>query len=161
MIRWKLRASICSAYICATVLCSCEAPRGSAGTAAQSAEVSFVRTSLTASTPGEPRLVRIYFNPYADSIKTVLNYYVNVEGEYSDGSFLPLDSSEMILTCDQGRLAGNEWVIPKMLDFQKVTFTVMARENPRLRDTITLWLQKWKDPRDAADYKEPGSRDSD
>lgn len=109
------------------------------------------------STPAvdKPRLVRVYFNPYTDSIKTVLNYYVNVEGEYSDGSYLPLDSSTVELRCDHGVLEGNAWVIPKKIDFEKVTFTAVSRENPQLRDTVTLWIQKWKDPRDAPDYKDP------
>lgn len=114
-----------------------------------------MRASLTASAPEERRLVRVYFNPYTDSIKTVLNYYVNVEGEYSDGSFLPLDTAEIFLRSDVGAMTGNEWVIPKKIDFEKVTFTATSRANPQLRATTTLWIQKWKDPRDAADYKDP------
>jgi hypothetical protein len=90
----------------------------------------------------------------------VLNYYVNVEGEYSDGTFLPLDTTEIVLRSDVGTMAGNEWVIPKKIDFEKVTFTATSRANPRLNATKTLWIQKWKDPRDAPDYKDPQRKPS-
>ncbi len=98
------------------------------------------------------RLVRIWFNPYADSIKPVLNYYIAVDGEFSDGSFLPMDSSYINLTADHGTLAGNEWVLPKTIDFDRVTFRAEGRNNPALRDSITLWIKKSRDQRDAPDY---------
>ncbi len=107
-------------------------------------------------------LKRIYFNMYTDSIKTVLNYYVNVEGEYSNGRYLPLDTSAVLIIADRGTMSGNEWIAPERPDFEKVSFRVVARNNPNLHDEITIWLKRIKDPRDAAEYDEgalpsPGS----
>lgn len=107
-------------------------------------------------------LKRVFFNLYTDSIKTVLNYYVNVEGEFRDGSYLPMDTSYVTISADQGTMSGNEWIAPKDIHFEKVVFTVKVRNREDLRDTITVWLKRFKDPRDAPDYEDmelpyPGS----
>ncbi len=98
---------------------------------------------------GRPaRLKRIYFNLYTDSIKTILNYYVNVEGEYSDGRILPLDAASMTLSADHGSITGSEWVPPKHIDFEKVRFRAVANDDPGLQAEVTVWLKRAKDPRD-------------
>jgi hypothetical protein len=97
-------------------------------------------------------LKRIYFNLYTDSIKTILNYYVNVEGEYRNGQFLPLDANSVTITADQGSIEGNEWIAPKDIHFEKVTFRVTAKGRPELHDQVTVWLKRAKDPRDDMNY---------
>lgn len=92
---------------------------------------------------------RIYFNLYTDSIKTVLNYYVNVEGEYPDGSFLPLDTSVIAFSYDNGKMLGNEWIAPKQIDFKTVSFRVWLREAPQVSDSIKVWMKQGIDPRDS------------
>ena len=101
-------------------------------------------------------LKRIYFNMYTDSIKTILRYYVNVEGEYANGRYLPLDTNTVIITADNGTLSGNEWIAPKDIKFEKVTFRVVSKGNSRLHDEVTVWLKRAKDPRD-----EMGAEDMD
>lgn len=96
----------------------------------------------------QSQLKDIRFNLYADSIKPVLNYYVNVEGMYDNGRILPLDDRDILLEADWGEIKGNEWVIPKTLEKDRVLFTATARENPELRRQITVYIQKRKDPRD-------------
>lgn len=95
-----------------------------------------------------PALKDIRFNLYADSIKPVLNYYVNVEGVFSNGRILPLDKNDIILEADWGEIHNSEWVIPKRLEKECVVFTATARNNPELRKQITVYIQKSKDPRD-------------
>ncbi len=94
------------------------------------------------------RLEKIRFNLYADSIKPILNYYVNVEGVYAGGRILPLDGNDVTITADHGTMAGNEWVAPKHIDFDRVTFRVTAKGKPELQETVTVYIQKYKDPRD-------------
>lgn len=96
----------------------------------------------------QPKLEAIRFNLYTDSIKPVLNYYVNVEGEFNDGRVLPLDNKAIILEADWGEIHNSEWVIPKRLEKECVVFTATARNNPELRKQITVYIQKRKDPRD-------------
>lgn len=102
-----------------------------------------------------PQLKSVYFNLYTDSLKPVLNYYVNVEGQTISGNYLPLDTSDVILTANWGEMQGNAWVIPRVLLYDSVTFTAVSRQNPALHDRITIWMQKWKDPRDEPGYEEP------
>ena len=90
----------------------------------------------------------MFFNLYTDSIKTILNYYVNVEGEYSNGRFLPMDTGVIRIIADHGAMSGNEWIAPKEIDFEKVTFHAIAKEDPRINDRVTVWLKRAKDPRD-------------
>jgi hypothetical protein len=107
-------------------------------------------------------LKRVYFNMYTDSIKTILHYYVNVEGEYHNGRFLPLDTNSVVITADNGTMVGNDWIAPRQITFEKVTFRVASKTNSRLRDEVTVWLKRAKDPRDEMGAEEmdlpyPGS----
>jgi len=95
-----------------------------------------------------PQVRRIYFNLYTDSIKTVLNYYVNVEAELSNGRFRPMDTSMVEIRADQGHMSGNEWVAPRNIGFDRVRFTVNLKTDPALRDEVTVYLKRAIDPRD-------------
>jgi hypothetical protein len=95
-----------------------------------------------------PQVRRIYFNLYTDSIKTVLNYYVNVEAELSGGRFQPMDTSMIEIHADQGRMSGNEWIAPRNIGFDKVHFTTSLRSDPAIRDEITVYIKRAIDPRD-------------
>lgn len=101
-----------------------------------------------------PIIKDIRFNLYTDSIKPVLNYYVNVEGIFSNEQILPLDTNLVFIESDQGIMNGMEWIVPKQRPFDKVTFTVTNRYNPTLTKSVTLYLKKATDPRDAPDYQD-------
>lgn len=98
---------------------------------------------------------RIYFNLYTDSIKTQLNYYVNVEGEFPNGKILPLDTGLIMFSVDNGIMSGNEWVAPKRIDFKSVRFKVCLRDAPQINDSIEVWLKQGVDPRDLDLPEEP------
>jgi hypothetical protein len=91
---------------------------------------------------------KIYFNLYTDSIKTALNYYVNVEGEFPNGKILPLDTSIIAFSASNGSMSGNEWIPPKQIDFKTVRFKVWLREDPKISDSIEVWMKQGIDPRD-------------
>jgi hypothetical protein len=108
----------------------------------------FVPAAASAQQRANANLKRIYFNLYTDSIKTILDFYVNVEGEYQDGRFLPLDTSQVVFSADHGTMRGNDWKAPAHIDFEKVHFDVHAKDRPELHDSITVWLKRTRDPRD-------------
>ena len=95
---------------------------------------------------GVPR--RIYFNPYTDSIKTILNFYVNVEGEFSKGKYLPLDTSQIVITSDLGTMSGNEWIAPSHINFEKVRFHAQWKNDASIQADTVIWLKRCIDPRD-------------
>ena len=100
-----------------------------------------------------PVLQDIRYHLYTDSIKPILNYYVNVEGVYSSGRIYPLTEQDVTITADIGRMVGMAWEAPNRT-FDKVTFTVSSRLNPTLSKTIILYRQRRIDPRDALDYED-------
>lgn len=104
--------------------------------------------------PPREGLKRIYFNLYTDSIKTIMAYYVNVDAEYRNGSFLPMDTSVIRIIADVGTMSGNEWRAPQVINFEKVTFRASVKDNPAIHDEVTVWLKRAKDPRDAPGYDE-------
>ena len=101
-------------------------------------------------------LKRIYFNLYTDSIKPVLNYYVNVEGEYQNGLYRPLDTATITLTADAGRMQGNEWIVDNdSRRLENVTFTATAKANPSMQKRITVYLKKGRDEEDEKILRQP------
>jgi hypothetical protein len=101
-----------------------------------------------------PFLTDIRFNLYTDSIKPILNYYVNVEGVYSSNRVFPLTSDQVTLTSDNGTTQGMEWIAPKERNFDRVTFTATSRFNPSLWKSSTVYLKRFIDPRDAEGYED-------
>jgi hypothetical protein len=101
-----------------------------------------------------PVLEEININLYTDSIKPILNYYLNVEGKFSNGRVFPLDSSFVTVVSDAGSMNGLEWILPKERNFDKVNFTVISKFRPENRKQATVYLKKHKDPRDDPNYQD-------
>lgn len=101
-----------------------------------------------------PVLEDIQFNLYTDSIKPILNYYLNVEGRFSSGRVLPLDAGFVTVSSDAGSMSGLEWVPPAKRDFDRVNFTVTNKFNPAQQKQVTVYLKKYKDPRDNMNYRD-------
>lgn len=101
-----------------------------------------------------PALKDIRFNLYTDSIKPVLNFYVNVEGIFSSGRILPLTENEVVITCSEGIMNGLEWTAPKNTPLpEKIRFTAVYKDRPRIQKTIDVYIKKLKDPRDEEGYE--------
>lgn len=98
-----------------------------------------------------PILKEIRYNLYADSIKPIMNYYLNVEGVYTNGRIYPLDQNYVTVASDYGIVEGMEWVKPDLIDFEKVSFHTAHNYVPIPAIDTTLYIKKYKDPRDAMD----------
>lgn len=121
----------------------------------QNGELHFTMRKGGASIPlilSLPILKDIRYNLFTDSIKPVLNYYVNVEGVFSNGKIYPLDTSFVSITASEGQMHGFEWIVPAHRDFEKVTFTAASPYLPAKKKQVTLYMKKAKDPRDAPGY---------
>jgi len=101
-----------------------------------------------------PVLSDIRFNFYTDSVKPILNFYVNVEGIFSNGKVLPLTEQQVSISCDIGTMQGMEWIAPKGRTFDNVTFTAISRTNAAIKKRATVFCKKLPDPRDAEGYEE-------
>ena len=105
-----------------------------------------------------PVLNDLRFNLYTDSIKPILNFYVNVEGIFSSGRVLPLTEEQVTVTSDVGAMKGMEWIAPKEKNFDKVTFAAVSKQKPEITKAIIVYRKRGLDPRDAKGYEGSGRR---
>ncbi len=89
-----------------------------------------------------PVLTKIHFNLYADSIKPVLNYYLNVEGVFSNGKIYPLDVSHVNIAASRGTMQDMEWIKPAKIDFDKVSFVARYKYDSTITAETTVYIKK-------------------
>ena len=87
----------------------------------------------------------IYFNLYTDSLKKGTYNYINVIGKLSNGSFRPMDSTQLIFTSSYGKFYGNSLWLPFEPTVEKVDITVKARQNPSQILYRTIYIKKKAD----------------
>lgn len=83
----------------------------------------------------------IAFHLYTDSLKKEVQNYINVDGHLAGGGWLPLTTKEISFATDGGRFYGNNLVIDKNSDKQKITITATYIRNKNLRCTTTIYLK--------------------
>lgn len=88
------------------------------------------------------RVDSIYFHLYTDSLKRGFYNYINVDGRRSDGSWLPLDSNDIILTSDAGHFRGNDLFIDKSWTGNAVHVKAVLRRDPAIWREITIYIRK-------------------
>ncbi|MER3498504.1 MAG: hypothetical protein C4308_07660, partial [Chitinophagaceae bacterium] len=88
----------------------------------------------------------IAFHLYTDSLKKGQHNYINVDGKYSDGKWLPLSNIEIKFSASDGVFEGNELVIPADFKKEKVTVKAVLRSNPAIWKQITIWIKTIPDP---------------
>jgi hypothetical protein len=68
--------------------------------------------------------------------------YINVEGGYSDGTYLPLSGKELKFTSSAGTFSGNSLFIDSSVDEEKVTIKVVVINKPRLWKETVIYIKK-------------------
>jgi hypothetical protein len=86
----------------------------------------------------------IYFNLYTDSLKKgALHYnYINVDGKRSDGSYLPLDSTQVRFSCSVGKMTGNVLQLDSSVKDEYVIVTATLIANPAVKKEIKIYIKK-------------------
>ncbi|MFY0253771.1 hypothetical protein ACDQ55_07420 [Chitinophaga sp. 30R24] len=59
-----------------------------------------------------PYVTGIRFNHYADSVKRDIRFYLNVEGKFSSGKILPLDTATIRFVASDGKIIGQDLLLP-------------------------------------------------
>lgn len=98
---------------------------------------------------GQPiqKVDSIYFHLYTDSLKKGQHNYINVDGKFSNGTWLPLSQKEIEFTCNEASFEGNELIIPFDFKPRKVKVKAVLRENPAIWKEITIWIKQLPDPK--------------
>ena len=79
-----------------------------------------------------PHVIGIRFNHYADSIKRDIRFYLNVEGKFSSGKVFPLDTSAVRFAASDGKILGQDLLLPKNDTAKTVTVEAWYRHNNQM-----------------------------
>jgi hypothetical protein len=84
----------------------------------------------------------IYFHLYTDSLKKGFYNYINVDGKSSDGTWLPLDTTQVQLSANTGRFKGNDLFIDSSYKGETVTVKAVLKSNPAIAKQVTIYIRK-------------------
>lgn len=87
----------------------------------------------------------ISFHLYTDSLKKGTHNYINVDGKYATGKWLPLSNKEIDFTTSYGEFEGNELVLPAECKVDKVTIKAHLKSDPSKWKEVTIWIKKKPD----------------
>ncbi len=88
------------------------------------------------------KIESIYFNLYTDSLKKGVHNYINVDGKYPNGSFLPLMSNEVVFTSSAGKWDGNSLILDKDFKTDSVVITAWLKDRPEVKKSVTMYTKK-------------------
>ena len=104
--------------------------------------ISFIIASFFAKAQ---KIDNIIVNLYTDSLKKGTYNYINIDGHLSNGSFLPLDSSDLIFWASDGKFYGNMLLVDKDFKKEKISIKVTLRKNPAMSKEFTMYIKKKED----------------
>lgn len=88
------------------------------------------------------KLEGIYFHLYTDSLKKGFYNYINVDGKCADGTWLPLDTTQVQLTANTGRFTGNDLFIDSSYRGETVTVKARLKSNPAVWKEVVIYIRK-------------------
>lgn len=91
------------------------------------------------------KLDSLYFNLYTDSLKKGTFNYINVDGRYADGRYLPLTAKELIFTCNAGKFEGNSLYLDSTVRIDKVVVKVALKSDTAVFREKTIYIKKTED----------------
>ena len=91
------------------------------------------------------KIENIFVNLYTDSLKKGTFNYINVDGQLSNGKYMPLDSSHIIFWATEGKFHGNSLWIDKDFKPDRVLIKVILKANPQLSKEFTMYIKKKPD----------------
>lgn len=87
----------------------------------------------------------LFFNLYTDSLKRGTHNYINVDGKFSNGRYLPLTSRELVFTSSGGIFEGNSLFIDSSLKDSFVIVKVALKSNPVVSEEIRIYIKRGAD----------------
>ncbi len=84
----------------------------------------------------------MFFNLYTDSLKKGFYNYINLDGKLSDGSWMPLDTSHVSLSCNTGHFLGNDLFIDSSYTEETVKVKAVLRSQPQISKEIIIYIRK-------------------
>src|SRR5689334_21788981 len=97
---------------------------------------------LAAGTASAQKVDSIFFHLYTDSLKKGFYNYINVDGKLSNGSWKPLDSTDIRLVSDAGFFRGNDLFVDSSFHGDKVRIKAILRANPSVWQETSIYVRK-------------------
>ena len=88
------------------------------------------------------KIESIYFHLYTDSLKKGFYNYINVDGKCTDGTWLPLDTTQVQLSANTGYFKGNDLFIDSSYKGETVTVKAILKSNPTQWKETTIYIRK-------------------
>jgi hypothetical protein len=92
------------------------------------------------------KIEKIFVNLYTDSLKKGTHNYINIDGQLSNGRYLPLDSTKILFVCAQAKFSGNSIIIPANFTEEKVTIKTTLKNDPAIFKEFDVYIKKMEDP---------------
>ena len=90
------------------------------------------------------KLDSLFFNLYTDSLKKGTYNYINVDGKYSDGRYLPLTAKELVFSCNAGKFEGNSLFLDSSVRIDKVVVKVALKSDSSVSRERTIYIKKYE-----------------
>ena len=87
----------------------------------------------------------IYVHLYTDSLKKGTYNYINIDGRLTNGSYLPLDDSQLTFTASSGEFKGNSLWVDKDFKYDKVRIKVVLKSNPSQHKEFDMYVKQKPD----------------
>jgi hypothetical protein len=84
----------------------------------------------------------IYFNLYTDSLKKGFYNYINVDGKCADGTWMPLDTTQIKLTATAGTFKGNDIFIDSSYTGETITVKAVLKRDPAIWKEVVIYIRK-------------------
>jgi len=97
---------------------------------------------LAANAVSAQKVDSIYFHLYTDSLKKGFYNYINVDGKLSDGTWTPLDSTQVLLISDAGFFKGNDLFIDSSYKSETVRVKAVLKSNPSVHKEVVIYIRK-------------------
>ncbi len=105
----------------------------------------FIAFTLFSTGAFTQKVEKIFVNLYTDSLKKGTYNYINIDGQLSNGKYLPLDSTEIIFWASDGKFFGNQLFIDKNFSKEKIDIKVNLKQNPAVAKEFTLYIKQKPD----------------
>jgi hypothetical protein len=84
----------------------------------------------------------IFFNLYTDSLKKGTYNYINVDGKYPNGRYLPMTARELDFFCSYGSFDGNSLFIDSACKEDKITVKIVLKKDTSVSREKVIYIKK-------------------
>ena len=102
----------------------------------------FTGLIMLASAASAQRVDSIYFHLYTDSLKKGFYNYINVDGKLTNGTWSPLDSTQVLFLSDAGYFKGNDLFIDSSYKGETARVKVVLKSNPSIWKETVIYIRK-------------------